>query len=194
MVSEIRKGLRGLQGEGFRQVWELRSPESIETAAVTRQPLWTDRRSDPSRFDIIGDVHGCADELEALLRALGYAFEWPERETERTPRVTAPEGRKVVFVGDLVDRGPRTPVVLRIAMHMVQTGSAYAVMGNHDRKLLRWLDGRNVQVTHGLQQSIEQLSIEGAEFKNRAKTFLDSMRSHYWLDGGKLAVAHAGLK
>lgn len=190
MVSEIRKGLRGLQREGFRQVWELHSPESVEAAVVTRQPLWTDQRSDLSRFDIIGDIHGCADELEALLCKLGYTVEW----SGRTPTVKPPDRRKVVFVGDLVDRGPRTPDVLRIAMHMVESGAAYAVMGNHDRKLMRWLDGRNVQVTHGLQQSIEQLSAESAEFKNAAKTFLDSMRSHFWLDGGKLAVAHAGLK
>jgi len=59
---------------------------------------------------------------------------------------------------------------------------------------MRWLDGRNVQITHGLQQSIEQLSAESNEFRSRAKVFLDELRSHYWLDGGKLAVAHAGLK
>jgi protein phosphatase len=194
MVSEIRKGLRGLQREGFRQVWELRSPESLEAATVQRQPLWTDQRIDPSRFDIIGDIHGCADELEWLLRALGYVVDWSERDGERVPVVTPPEGRKVVFVGDLGDRGPRTPDVLRIAMQMVEAGSAYAVMGNHDRKLMRWLDGRNVQITHGLQQSIDQLAGESDAFKTRAKAFLDSMRSHYWLDSGKLAVAHAGLK
>jgi protein phosphatase len=194
MVSEIRKGLRGLQREGFRQVWELRTPEGVEAASVTRQPLWTDQRSDPSRFDIIGDIHGCADEVEALLRMLGYAVQWSERNGERVPAVIPPEGRKVVFVGDLVDRGPRTPDVLRLAMQMVESGSAYAVMGNHDRKLMRWLDGRNVQITHGLQQSVEQFAGESEAFKTQAKTFIDAMRSHYWLDGGKLAVAHAGLK
>jgi protein phosphatase len=191
MVSEIR---RGLQREGFRQVWELRSPESVEAAVVTRQPLWTDQRRDPSRFDIIGDIHGCCDELEALLHTIGYAVEWAERDGGRLPIVTPPPGRKVVFVGDLVDRGPRTPDALRIAMHMVEAGHAYAVMGNHDRKLMRWLDGRNVQIAHGLAQSIDQLAGESDLFKSRAKAFLDSMRSHYWLDGGRLAVAHAGLR
>jgi protein phosphatase len=194
MVAEIRRGLRGLGREGFRQIWELRTPEGVEAAVVTRQPLWTDRRNDPSRFDIIGDIHGCGDELEALLCTLGYTLEWSARDGERAPTVAAPAGRKVVFVGDLVDRGPRTPDVLRIAMHMVETGTAYAVMGNHDRKLLRWLDGRDVQISHGLQQSIDQLATESGAFKQRAKTFLDAMRSHYWLNGGKLAVAHAGLK
>lgn len=194
MVAEIHKGQRGLGREGFRQVWELRTPEGVEAAVVTREPLWTDQRQDRSRFDIIGDVHGCADELEALLRALGYSLEWSARGDERLPFVAAPAGRKVVFVGDLVDRGPRTPDALRVAMHMVETGTAYAVMGNHDRKLLRRLDGRDVQISHGLAQSIDQLAAETEAFRQRAKTFLDSMRSHYWLDNGKLAVAHAGLK
>jgi protein phosphatase len=194
MVSEIRKGLRGLQREGFRQVWELHSAASVDAATVTRQPLWTDRRSDTSGFDIIGDIHGCADELESLLSTLGYKVEWSGTSGERVPAVTAPGGRKVVFVGDLVDRGPRSPDVLRLAMHMIEAGSAYGVMGNHDRKLMRWLDGRNVQITHGLQQSIDQLASESDGFKKRAREFLDGLRSHYWLDGGNLAVAHAGLK
>ncbi len=99
-----------------------------------------------------------------------------------------------MFVGDLVDRGPRSPDVLRIAMHMEETGSAYVIQGNHDRKLFRWLDGRNVTIGHGLQQSIDQLLAEDDAFRSKAKTFLDSLRSHAWLDGGKLAVAHAGLK
>lgn len=191
MVSEIRKGLRGLQREGFRQVWQLSTPQSVEAATVTRQPLWTDKRADHGPFDIIGDVHGCADELEGLLRELGYAVSWDDR---RQVSVTPPPGRKAVFVGDLVDRGPRSPDVLRIAMHMEEAGSAYVIQGNHDRKLFRWLDGRNVTIGHGLQQSIDQFLAEDDAFRSKAKTFLDSLRSHAWLDGGKLAVAHAGLK
>lgn len=191
MVSEIRKGLRGLQREGFRQVWQLNTPEGVEAATVTRQPLWTDKRADHGPFDIIGDVHGCADELEGLLRELGYAVSWSD---ECQVSVTPPAGRKAVFVGDLVDRGPRSPDVLRIAMHMEETGSAYVIQGNHDRKLFRWLDGRNVTIGHGLQQSIDQLLAEDYAFRAKTKTFLDSLRSHAWLDGGRLAVAHAGLK
>src|SRR5665213_978491 len=142
MVSEVRKGLRGLAREGFRQVWQLNSAESVEAATVTRQPLWTDKRIDAGPFDIIGDVHGCGDELEALLRELGYSVAWSDGADGRQVSVTPPSGRKAVFVGDLVDRGPRTPDVLRIAMHMAEAGSAYVIQGNHDRKLMRWLDGR----------------------------------------------------
>ncbi len=190
MVSEIRKGLRGLEREGFRQVWQLTRPESVEAATVTRQPLWTDKRDDHGPFDIIGDVHGCGDELERLLTELGYTVAWQDGEVAVTP----PPGRKAVFVGDLVDRGPRTPDVLRIAMAMEKSGAGTVVMGNHDRKLMRWLDGRKVTVGHGLQQSIDQLANESAAFKAEARTFLDGLRSHAWLDGGRLCVAHAGLK
>ena len=67
MVSEVRRGLGGLQREGFRQVWKLTSAGERGRPRVTRQPLWTDKRNDAGPFDIIGDVHGCADELQALL-------------------------------------------------------------------------------------------------------------------------------
>ncbi len=194
MQSEIRRGLGGLQREGFRQVWKLDSEAAIEAAVVDPQPLWTDRRADPGPFDIIGDVHGCAAELEALLERLGYLVTWGEDRGERTVAVAAPHGRKVVFVGDLVDRGPRSPDALRIAMRMVADGTAYAVQGNHERKLGRWLEGRKVAIAHGLQQTIDQLEGETRGLKEALPAFLGDLRSHYWLDGGRLAVAHAGLK
>lgn len=191
MVSEIRRGLGGLQREGFRQVWKLSDVEAIDAATIARQPLWTDKRGDQGPFDIIGDVHGCANELQALLAQLGYRVQWAD---DRSVTVTPPEGRKLVFVGDLVDRGPNTPDVLRVAMSMTEAGTAYVVQGNHDRKLQRWLAGRKVTVAHGLQQSIDQLANEDRPFRDSVATFLDGLRSHVWLDGGRLAVAHAGLK
>lgn len=194
MVNEIRKGLGRLEREGFRQVWKLSSPEAIDSAEVVRQPLWTDKRSDAGPFDIIGDVHGCAEELQILLEKLDYRLEWSEDRGERRVRVTPPAGRKAVFVGDLVDRGPNSPDALRIAMSMVETGCAYAVQGNHERKLERWLGGRKVTVSHGLQQTIDQLGMQDRGFRAALPGFLASLRSHLWLDGGRLAVAHAGLK
>ena len=190
MIGEIRRSASGLQREGFRQVWRLSSAEAIEAATVERRPLWTDRRSDAGPFDIIGDVHGCAEELRDLLRALGYAVEGEGAAVSVTP----PAGRRLVFVGDLVDRGPATPEVLRIVMAAAATGNAYVVQGNHDRKLARWMAGRQVKTDHGLQESIDQLSSEPPGFVAEARAFLDGLRSHYWLDGGRLAVAHAGLK
>lgn len=107
MVSEVRRSLGGLQREGFRQVWKLASVERIEAAIVTRQPLWTDKRDDHGSFDIIGDIHGCADELQTLLSKLGYRIEWGDDRGDRRVTVIPPQGRKVIFVGDLVGRGPK---------------------------------------------------------------------------------------
>ncbi|HEY4572461.1 MAG TPA: polynucleotide kinase-phosphatase, partial [Thermoanaerobaculia bacterium] len=150
-------------------------------------PLWPDRRSDHGPFDLIGDVHGCADELEELLGTLGYA-------PDEAGVWRHPQGRKVVFLGDLVDRGPRVPDVLRIAMGMVKAGSALCVPGNHDEKLLRWLRGKQVRIAHGLERTIEQLEPEPPEFCFDVAAFLDGLVSHYVLDGGRLVAAHAGLK
>jgi protein phosphatase len=194
MVAEVRRGLGGLQREGFRQVWKLASVGSIEAATLTRQPLWTDKRNDYGPFDIIGDIHGCADELQALLTKLGYRIEWIDDGGDRTVNVMPPQGRKVIFVGDIVDRGPNSPDALRIAMSMTAAGTAYAVQGNHDRKLERWLSGRKITIAHGLQQTIDQLAGQEQRFRESLPKFLDGLRSHFWLDGGRLAVAHAGLK
>jgi protein phosphatase len=180
--SQLERSLRDLQKEGFRRVFILRSPEEIEAVTFERERLWPDRRDDAGPFDIIGDIHGCADELEELLGRLGYSDG------------RHPEGRKVVFLGDLVDRGPRVPDVLRMAMDMVKAGTAVCVPGNHDDKLKRYLQGKKVRIAHGLEQSIEQIEDHPAAFRARVLGFLDGLVSHYVLDGGRLVVAHAGMK
>src|SRR3954452_17311673 len=108
--SQLRRSLRGLRREGFRHVFVLESPEEVEAATVERVPLWNDKRQEHGPFDIIGDIHGCCDELEALLNQLGYevmAFAPGGPALASGPAYTHPQGRKAVFVGDLVDRGPR---------------------------------------------------------------------------------------
>ena len=116
-------------------------------AAVTieRVPLWTNRQDEKGPFDIVGDVHGCFEELVLLLERLGYqlaARVGADGETGYS--VTHPEGRKAVFVGDLVDRGPGVTNVLKLVMSMVEDGVALCVAGNHESKLVRKLKGRNV--------------------------------------------------
>lgn len=186
-VRQLHKSQRHLQAEGFRRVYVLRSPEEVEGAMVVREPLWNNRKSDHGPFDIIGDVHGCGDELDELLSTLGYF-------RDDTESWRHPGGRKAVFLGDLVDRGPRVTHVLRTAMVMVAAGTALAVPGNHDLKLVKKLRGRKVQVTHGLANSLEQLDAETPEFRSRVADFLDGLVSHYVLDEGRLVVAHAGMK
>ena len=190
----MKRGLRRLDREGFRQVFELRSVEEIGAVTIERQKLWTDKREESGPFDIIGDVHGCYDELEALLGELGYTVHAPVPGGEKAIAVTPPEGRKAVFVGDLVDRGPNSPDVLRLVMSMVAAGDAHCVRGNHDDKFLRWLNGRKVKMTHGLADSVEQMEPEPEEFHRQVKGFLNDLVSHYMFDDGKLAVAHAGIR
>ena len=180
-VRELRRSLRHLEREGFRKVHVLRGTDEVDAAEIVRERRFNDLRHLTGPFDIIGDVHGCSAELEALLGKLGYVDG------------THPEGRTAVFVGDLVDRGPDSPGVLRRVMGMVAAGSALCVPGNHEHKLGRWLHGRKVQVRYGLEQTVEQLGRESEEFRAAVRDFVDGLVSHYVLDGGRLVVCHAGL-
>jgi polynucleotide kinase-phosphatase len=182
---QLRRGLRSLKREGFRYVHVLDSPERVDAATIERTPLWNDRRGEPGPYDVIGDVHGCATELEELLALLGYA--------EEDGAYGHPDGRRAVFVGDLVDRGPRILDTVRIARTMVERGSALAVPGNHDAKLVRALRGRDVRIAHGLQRSLDEVDARPEE-REAVATFLDSLVSHYVFDAGDLVVAHAGMK
>ncbi|MFI9002905.1 polynucleotide kinase-phosphatase [Streptomyces sp. NPDC053541] len=178
---ELRRSLKGLEREGFRKVHVLRGAAEVDAAEVVLEKRFNDLRHLTGPFDIIGDVHGCRSELETLLAKLGYVDGHH------------PEGRTAVFVGDLVDRGPDSPGVLRRVMGMVAAGDALCVPGNHENKLGRWLRGRAVQRTHGLAETIEQLEREPAEFRAEVAAFIDGLVSHYVLDEGKLVVCHAGL-
>jgi len=185
--EQLRRSLKAIRREGFHRVFVLSSEEEIAAARFEREPLWNDRKGDHGPFDIIGDVHGCHAELVELLAQLGY-----EVDNEGSVAVH-PDGRRALFLGDLVDRGPATPAVLRLAMNMVASGSAVCLPGNHEVKLLRALQGRNVTTGHGLDRSLEQLSVEPAEFRTQVAEFIDSLIGHFVLDEGRLVVAHAGL-
>ncbi|MFP8944180.1 polynucleotide kinase-phosphatase [Streptomyces fenghuangensis] len=191
---ELRRSLRSLEREGFRKVHILRGVEEVAAARIELERRYNDLRHLTGPFDIVGDVHGCRAELEALLGRLGYTIE--RDGAGRAVDASHPEGRTAVFVGDLVDRGPDSPGVLRLVMGMVAAGHALCVPGNHENKLGRYLRGRNVQHTHGLAETIGQLEKEAAadpEFPARVGEFIGSLVSHYVLDGGALVVCHAGL-
>jgi protein phosphatase len=185
-TRDLRRSLKRLNREGFRHVHVLTSPEEVEAAVIERTRLWNNRKDEHGPFDIVGDVHGCCDELERLLGDLGYV--------ETDGAYGHPGGRKAVFVGDLVDRGPRIVDSVRLVKRMVEAGSALCVPGNHDIKLVRNLRGRDVQITHGLDRSLAELDpLDGAD-RNEVRDFLDGLVSHYVLDDGRLVVAHAGMK
>lgn len=178
---ELRRSLRGLEREGFRKVHVLRGQEEVDAAEVVLERRFNDLRHLSGPFDIVGDIHGCSSELETLLDRLGYRDG------------VHPGGRTAVFVGDLVDRGPDSPGVLRRVMSMVASGNALCVPGNHENKLGRYLKGRKVQHTHGLAETVEQLEKEDGTFRQQVLEFIDGLVSHYVLDGGDLVVCHAGL-
>jgi polynucleotide kinase-phosphatase len=185
--SQLHRSLRGLGREGFRHVHVLRTQDEIDAAVIERQPLWNNRKHDRGPFDIIGDVHGCCDELESLLQQLGYTRNGSESWGH-------PSGRKAIFVGDLVDRGPRIVDTLKTVIAMSRAGSALCVPGNHDIKLKRKLDGRDVMVSHGLDRTLAEMDLESPEFRSEVQKFLDGLVSHYVFDDGRLVVAHAGMK
>ena len=190
--DQLRRSLKHLGKEGFRKVHVLRGEQSIADAVIVREKLLNDYKHEHGPFDVIGDVHGCRSELETLLVELGYSL---TRDDHGRPiDATHPDARKAVFVGDLVDRGPDTPGVLRLVMGMVAGGNALCVPGNHESKLVKALQGRKVQVTHGLAETLTQLADEPPEFRAQAEQFCYDLVSHLVLDDGKLVVAHAGLK
>ncbi|MEW4452160.1 polynucleotide kinase-phosphatase [Bremerella sp. JC817] len=198
--SQLRKGLKGLKKEGIRNVTVLSTADEVESVTIQRVPLWNDRRGEHGPFDIIGDLHGCASELEQLLEQLGYQL-MPSGESSPwwgDQVYQHPEGRQAFFVGDLVDRGPRVLDCVKIVRNMVQHGSGLCVPGNHDMKLVRAIRGKDVQRRHGLEQSMAEVDALPEAIRKpysmAIADFLDGLVSHLVLDDGKLVVAHAGMK
>ncbi len=218
-VRDLHRGMRGMKREGLRHSYVFRDPKDVdEFEGFDRVLMWPDRSDEPGPFDIIGDVHGCMDELLDLLEKLGYLVLEKDRnaevvKTDMPPRekvnnrpdpfvrdvpeyftVSHPEGRKAIFVGDLVDRGPDSVGVIKLVMSMVKQGCAFMVPGNHDEKLWKKIQGREVQLSHGLAGTWKQMETESEAFREAFSRFYDSLPGHLVLDSGKLAVAHAGVK
>ena len=191
---QLKKSLRQLKREKYRQIYVLNTPEEVEAVTIVRQPMPTNYKEEKGPFDIIGDVHGCYEELVDLLKKLGYQVKKNQENALYGYEVIPPEGRKAVFVGDYVDRGPQNVKVLKLVMSMQQSGVALCVPGNHDDKLKRKLSGRNVQLKHGLAETVAELEKESEEFRKEVHQFLKKLPSHLELNGGRLVIAHAGLK
>lgn len=192
--QQMTRTVKQLKREGIRQIHVFNSPEEFDAVKIERKPLCTNKKEQQGPFDIIGDVHGCCDELEALLLKLGYT-------QEKKLLYRPPPGRKAFFVGDLIDRGPRNLDALTVAMNMVQADYAMMVPGNHEAKFVHYLEGKKVQVKHGLEKTVaefeallrEHSESEQESLKQGLITFLEGLVSHCVLDQGKLVVAHAGM-
>ncbi len=181
--ATLEQALRELPRDTRLAGIHILTPEQMDSATVQTTP---GALTAPA-FDVIGDVHGCLSELQTLLEKLGYSAEG-----------THPTGRVPVFVGDLADRGPDSPGVLRFVCDLVAKDLALFVPGNHDDKLFRMLQGGKVQRTHGLDLTEEQLL--GMPEKDREHLTLDILAYlapqpvHLVLANGTLAVAHAGIR
>lgn len=140
-------------------------------------------------FDIVGDVHGCIDELRELLHLLGYE---PVGEG-----YAHPAGRRLIFVGDLVDRGPGSVDVLRIVLAMRDAGTGLNVLGNHDMKFWRWLRGRRVHIAFGLHRTIAEIEelppLERETLTRQLEALFDATPGYLILDAGRLVVTHGAM-
>jgi protein phosphatase len=190
VVGEHLLLLAGLDRLLQKERWDLvhrLDGHLVGSARVERIAIPPDRRDEDGPFDVVGDVHGCLNELHQLLERLDYA-----------PDGSHPVGRRLVFVGDLVDRGPDSVGVLRLVLRMVQEGRAFAVPGNHDHKFGRWLRGHDVDMRGGLSGTAKQWErlpdSEQRELERAFSVGLGKAPTYLWLDGGSLLVSHAGLE
>ena len=149
------------------------------------------RRHDIHACDVIGDVHGCYDELAMLLEKLGHA------DLLSPDLAPAPPGSgpRVIFVGDIVDRGDRIVEALRLVHRLCVMGHALTVVGNHDDRFLKWLCGRQVEIRHGLEETVEQFNalprFERERWRDELIEFLRDLPWAIQIDGGRAIVAHA---
>jgi protein phosphatase len=178
--------------EGVYALGIVQSP-ALDDLKIVRKPIQADKRTDCGPFDLIGDPHGCREELEDLLKRLGWSVTWSGSGSNRRPSLTHPEGRKLVILGDMVDRGPYSLDCLLIAESVVVSGVGYAVMGNHDDRLLRWMQGQRVDQKYGFAKTLSEFEGLDKAVLGRLRAFLESLPSHLVFDGGDLVVAHAGL-
>lgn len=185
--DDFKRSMKTIEREGFSYTYFLNPEEEIK---IFRQKLWNNKKEERGAFDIIGDIHGCFDELTELLEKLNYKI---ERKSDGHFEIQNPENRRAIFLGDLTDRGNKSPDVLRLVMDMVKAQKAFCICGNHDEKLNKFLMGKNVNLNHGLDKTVQQLESTSKEFRNEVKEFLNGLIAHYVLDDGKLVVAHGGL-
>jgi protein phosphatase len=132
-------------------------------------------------YDIIGDVHGCLDELLELIEKLGYGVDGHHKSEER----------KLIFVGDLVDRGPSSDGVLALLMDLQERGRAIVLLGNHDEKLKRHLQGKPMRVGHMLAGTLAQLEPRGKAFCEKVCQFLEQLP--YRFADEDLLVVHGAV-
>ncbi|MFK9094820.1 polynucleotide kinase-phosphatase [Bacillus salipaludis] len=194
--QQFKRTLRSIKKESFHRTYILDETD-LQALHISRQEnsLVIDVGNG---IDFIGDIHGCYEEFIELLRKLGYM--------ENVEGLFLhPEGRKILSLGDVMSRGPRSLETLQFFKKHVATGIAYMIDSNHGWKIARWLDGRKVNLAHG-DERVEEEFVEyesrfGNEAANRLKEELKDLllaaKSHFIIKKNdvRLAVAvHAGIR
>ncbi|MFD3447355.1 bis(5'-nucleosyl)-tetraphosphatase PrpE [Microbacteriaceae bacterium 4G12] len=141
-------------------------------------------------YDVIGDIHGCFEELVTLTKDLGYTWE--------EGRPIHPH-RKLAFVGDITDRGPYSLRTVELIWELViRQKEAYYSPGNHCNKLYRFFLGRKVQVAHGLETTVAEYEAlppnKQQDIRSKFMELYETAPLYHMLDHGKLIVCHAGIR
>ncbi len=195
-LNSLREALPRLGQEGFHRVYLFSTPEERDQAEIQIQKLPCNRKEHSGPFDLIGDVHGCCDELENLLTLLGYRPE--TNEPFGGPTWRHPEGRTAVFVGDILDRGPRILDTYRLVRSMIAAKTGLAVQGNHELKVYRHFKSAKQEPRPSILQTLREIEQEDPSVQKDVvrdlMDFLEGLPHHLVLDGGRLVAAHAGLR
>lgn len=172
----------GDAAESVDQCHDVAGPEGLSFEIV---PMACDLTHVSGPFDFVGDVHGCYEEAIELLTELGHIGPDGKPAPHR-------QGRVAVLLGDYTDRGPLNKLALELARDVTRAGGL-AILGNHDAKLLRWLQGKDVRVAAGLEITIAELSQETTEWRAEMAAWMETLQPHLVLDGGRVVAAHAGI-
>ncbi len=194
-LQTFKQQLRLLKKERYARSYSIYEDETVRLIRPVTSPIELDVGKG---LDIVGDIHGCFDEFLILLHKLGY-------QQNTAGFYIHPEGRKILSLGDIMSRGPKSLQTLQFFYNHIQAGLAYMVDSNHGWKIARWLDGKQVQLTHG-DDKVEQefLAYEhahgvekAAKLKEQLKDLLLKAPSHYVLKKNGVATAvcvHAGIR
>ncbi|GAL82895.1 metallophosphoesterase [Sporocytophaga myxococcoides] len=188
---KVRKKLRR---QGVKNVYLTDDLKEWNALSFRLKRMRTRMCNEHGPFDFIGDIHGCYEELNALLDKLGYVTTDAIKNSTLQKKYFHPDKRKLVFLGDMVDRGPASDKVMELILELNDQNIAYAVLGNHDEKFLRYLKGNPVRVNSGLERTIRQFERKSEAFKNNVIRFLKVLPSHYVLDDGRIIAVHAGIR
>lgn len=191
-LKTFKYELKSLKREAFTQIYTLKE-EEVEIIR-TSNPLYLNI---DNGFDIIGDIHGCYDEMLQLLKTLGYE--------QQNDLYIHPAGRRLISVGDIMSRGPKSIATMQFWLKQTEANLSFMTDSNHGWKIARWLRGQQVTLNHG-DELVEQEFIayeqshsaeETTDLKKRFAHMLLNAPSHYILtqnDRTKAIVTHAGIK